>query len=64
MGSPVDRHGEDVTSLGSRFRTTVQEAGECAVRELNPGRELGKLESYHWTNGTRGTQSGIPYRRT
>gem|GEM_PF-4660167 len=24
---------------------------ECADRELNPGRELGKLESYHWTIG-------------
>ena len=24
---------------------------ECADRESNPGRELGKLESYHWTIG-------------
>ena len=26
---------------------------ECADRELNPDRGLGKPESYHWTIGAR-----------
>ena len=37
----------------SRSRKRALSA-ECADRELNPGYELGKLVSYHWTIGARG----------
>ncbi len=36
----------------SRWPVRVSE--KCADRELNPGRELGKLESYHVTIGALG----------
>ena len=39
-------------SIPGRPRS-LPSAAHCAGRELNPGYELGKLMSYHWTTGAR-----------